>query len=68
MTPYPVTEEERPGLQALLRGARECVALLPATSARRRSAEDLATDLEDLLAERPRRFLDGVRRLGRAAR
>lgn len=46
---HPVTEEERPGLQALLRGARECETLLPPDSPRRRAAHDLADDLVSLL-------------------
>jgi hypothetical protein len=46
-----VNDDERPGLQALLRGARECAALLPATSPRLRAAEELSELLTDLLTQ-----------------
>lgn len=52
---HEITDDERPGLQALLRGAAECAALLPEDSWRRQAAIDLAADLSRLLADGPQR-------------
>jgi hypothetical protein len=46
----PVYDEERPALQALVRGAYEAVALLPEWSTRRDAVQGLADDLSGLLA------------------
>lgn len=47
--PMPITPEERPGLQALLRGCNEGLALLPETSPRFRTMDELAAGLVDML-------------------
>jgi hypothetical protein len=48
---YPVRPDEREGLQALLRGAREALAVMPPTAPRRRSVEVLEAGLLDLLMD-----------------
>lgn len=49
----PCAEGERPGLQALLRGANEALALLPETSIRQHSCKVLIAGLEEILAREP---------------
>lgn len=62
-----VHDEERPGLQRLLRGAKESAASLPAWSPRLKSVEGLAEDLARLL-DVPQQSLDRESRSGPTAR
>lgn len=55
---WPVRPDEREGLQALLRGAREALAVMPPTAPRYRSVEVLEAGLLDLLMDDRREPLE----------